>query len=284
MCGASALAGEERFDLIVLDLMLPCVGGLEVFRRLRRDGIQAPVIMLTAKSSESDRILGLETGADDYLTKPFNARELVLRMQSILRRMGPAEDQTVERQIVTDGGLCLDLIARKAFRAERGLDLTLREYDLLAHLVTHPADRPLVGVRLILKGSPRPNPGQASPRGPFQVEQEPLGGQPAKITTQPAITANDPVTRQDNRQRVGCAGRTDRAGGTRMPQRLGDLRISHGPPIADGPQETLHLAPKPGRGRPVEQKIEVASLTGEVLPDLPDGLAGGPAVVHQLHS
>ncbi|EPH03445.1 hypothetical protein HMPREF1531_01506 [Propionibacterium sp. oral taxon 192 str. F0372] len=135
---AFATASTQRFDLIVLDLMLPGIDGLEVHRRLCRCGIRTPVIMLTAKASEADRVLGLETGADDYLTKPFSARELVLRVQSILRRSGASETHESERQIVVDGDIRLDLTARKAFRDEAQLDLTLREYDLLAHFVTHP--------------------------------------------------------------------------------------------------------------------------------------------------
>ncbi len=135
---AFATASTQRFDLIVLDLMLPGIDGLEVHRRLCRCGIRIPVIMLTAKASEADRVLGLETGADDYLTKPFSTRELVLRVQSVLRRSGAGETHDSERQIVVDGDIRLDLTARKAFRDEVQLDLTLREYDLLAHFVTHP--------------------------------------------------------------------------------------------------------------------------------------------------
>ncbi len=132
---AMTATASGAFDLIVLDLMLPGIDGLEVFRRLRQGGDKTPVIMLTAKASEADRVLGLELGADDYLTKPFSARELVLRAQSILRRQAPPEQ---ERQIVEDGDLRLDLTARKATRGGRALELTLREYDLLAHLVTNP--------------------------------------------------------------------------------------------------------------------------------------------------
>lgn len=137
--GIDALTSAARtdFDLIVLDLMLPGIDGLEVHRRLRRDGNRAAVIMLTAKTSESDRILGLENGADDYLTKPFSARELVLRVESVLRRTEAATSRP-DRQVVTDGELRLDLTARKAFMGGQPLELTLREYDLLAHLVTHP--------------------------------------------------------------------------------------------------------------------------------------------------
>ncbi len=130
-------ARSAKPDLIVLDLMLPGLDGLEVFRRLRHEGLSVPVIMLTAKDSEADRILGLELGADDYLTKPFSPRELVLRVQSVLRR-GPVVADAQPRQVITDGELVLDLTSRKASLAGETLPLTLREFDLLAQLVSHP--------------------------------------------------------------------------------------------------------------------------------------------------
>lgn len=133
-------------DLIILDLMLPGIDGHEVFRRLRSSGLTTPVIMLTAKGNESDRILGLEIGADDYVAKPFSPRELVLRARSVLRRqhVGPG-DATPEqpapepaREVVVDGNLTVDLTARRAILGGRTLNLTMREFDLLAYLVTHP--------------------------------------------------------------------------------------------------------------------------------------------------
>ena len=111
------------------------IDGHEVFRRLRSGGVQAPVIMLTAKSSEADRVLGLELGADDYLPKPFSPRELVLRVGAVLRRQHPV---TPEREVLSDGELTLDLTAQKASLAGEPLNLTFREFDLLAHLVGHP--------------------------------------------------------------------------------------------------------------------------------------------------
>lgn len=125
---------SEPVDLLILDLMLPKLDGLEVFRRLRDTGKELPVIMLTAKDSESDRILGLELGADDYLTKPFSPRELVLRVQSILRRAG---DAPTAGEIV-DGDLSVDLLSRKASKAGAPLTLTLREFDLLAYFISQP--------------------------------------------------------------------------------------------------------------------------------------------------
>jgi DNA-binding response OmpR family regulator len=131
-------------DLVVLDLMLPEIDGLEVCRRLRAEPASRdiPVVMLTAKGDEHDRILGLELGADDYVTKPFSPRELVLRIQSVLRRSigaapveGGADDES--RPLMT-GDLRVDRTARRAWRGMRELTLTLREFDLLAFLMAHP--------------------------------------------------------------------------------------------------------------------------------------------------
>ncbi|WCC79095.1 response regulator transcription factor [Cutibacterium equinum] len=127
------LSGEV--DAAVLDLMLPGIDGLEVFRRARAAGVETPIIVLSAKSGESDRILGLELGADDYLTKPFSPRELVLRVRSILRRAN-ARHQT--EQTIVDGDLVVDLSARRVTLSGREISLTLREFDLLAFLVQQP--------------------------------------------------------------------------------------------------------------------------------------------------
>jgi two-component system response regulator ResD len=128
-------------DLVVLDLMLPGVSGLEVCRRLRgtRDaGVPLPVIMLTALGEESDRVLGLESGADDYVTKPFSPRELTLRVQAVLRRARAAEVVAATPQPVRSGRLDVDVAARRACCDGRELDLTVREFDLLAFFVCHP--------------------------------------------------------------------------------------------------------------------------------------------------
>ena len=121
--------------LLVLDLMLPGLDGLEVFRRLR-DEHPVPVIMLTARGDESDRVAGLELGADDYLTKPFSPRELVLRVSAVLRRATPGS----ARGLLADGDLVVDLAAREASRAGEPLALTFREFDLLAFLLQHPRE------------------------------------------------------------------------------------------------------------------------------------------------
>jgi DNA-binding response OmpR family regulator len=136
---ALRLAAGRRPDLVVLDLMLPGMDGLEVCRRLRA-GEQAPVpvIMLTARGDEDDRILGLEVGADDYVTKPFSPRELVLRVESVLRRGGGGAGERRAGPELAAAGVVLDPGARRATKDGRELALTLREFDLLAHLMRHP--------------------------------------------------------------------------------------------------------------------------------------------------
>ncbi|MFI9162264.1 response regulator transcription factor [Kitasatospora aureofaciens] len=135
-----ALARAHRPDLLVLDLMLPGIDGLEILRRLRasEDGAGLPVVMLTAKGDEADRILGLELGADDYVTKPFSPRELVLRVQSVLRRSRAAAPAAPAGGPVVSGDIALDPQARRVHRGGRELLLTLREFDLLAFLLGHP--------------------------------------------------------------------------------------------------------------------------------------------------
>ncbi|WP_298748403.1 response regulator transcription factor [uncultured Serinicoccus sp.] len=130
---------DVRPAVVVLDVMVPGIDGFEVLRRIRAMDPDVPVLMLTARSTEQDRIAGLELGADDYVTKPFSARELVLRVQGLLRRTagsspgGPGPSGTVR-----DGDLVVDRGARRATRAGAELALTSREFDLLVHLMTHP--------------------------------------------------------------------------------------------------------------------------------------------------
>jgi DNA-binding response OmpR family regulator len=132
----AAIVRDSRVDLVVLDLMLPGIDGLEVCRRLRSGGDDVPVIMLTALGSETDRVVGLERGADDYVTKPFSPRELVLRIESVLRRAGDRSEPDKGR--LEDGDLVVDLARHEASLAGRVLALTTREYDLLRFLVAHP--------------------------------------------------------------------------------------------------------------------------------------------------
>ncbi|GAA2746531.1 response regulator transcription factor [Kitasatospora cinereorecta] len=135
-----AAARAHRPDLLVLDLMLPGLDGLQILRALRADRAAAdlPVVMLTAKGDEADRILGLELGADDYVTKPFSPRELVLRIESVLRRSRAAKPAAGPDGPVVSGDLALDPQARRAHRQGRELLLTLREFDLLAFLLRNP--------------------------------------------------------------------------------------------------------------------------------------------------
>jgi DNA-binding response OmpR family regulator len=138
--GPTALAAAEanRPDLVVLDLMLPGIDGLEVCRRLQESGPIA-VIMLTALGAESDRVLGLEVGADDYVTKPFSPRELTLRVRSVLRRSAPAPEED-GLTVLSAGGLRVDVTGHRATRGGAPLALTTREFDLLAFLLAHPGE------------------------------------------------------------------------------------------------------------------------------------------------
>ncbi|GHF78053.1 DNA-binding response regulator [Streptomyces filamentosus] len=137
--GPDALLRAERRwpDLVVLDLMLPGLDGLEVCRRLRARR-PVPVIMLTARGDEDDRITGLEMGADDYVTKPFSPRELVLRVESVLRRTRTAAAPADPGPPLRGGDITADPVTRRATRAGRELALTLREFDLLAYFLSRP--------------------------------------------------------------------------------------------------------------------------------------------------
>jgi DNA-binding response OmpR family regulator len=136
--GYDALAAYERHrpDLVVLDLMLPGLDGLEVCRRLRSSAGGVPIVMLTALGEEADRVLGLQLGADDYVTKPFSPRELVLRVQSVLRRSVARPEPVPET--LSDAGLSVDVARRIARLDGVELALTVREFDLLVFLMRHP--------------------------------------------------------------------------------------------------------------------------------------------------
>ncbi|MDT4993397.1 MAG: hypothetical protein QOH97_3289 [Actinoplanes sp.] len=140
--GLTALAAvaAEIPDLVVLDLMMPGIDGLEVCRRLRLQLPDLPVVMLTALGEEADRVLGLEVGADDYVTKPFSPRELVLRIRSVLRRTTTQNaTATPSAPVLVDGDLSADVGRRVARLGDKVLALTVREFDLLAFLLCHPA-------------------------------------------------------------------------------------------------------------------------------------------------
>ena len=134
--GQEALDQHDRVDpdLIVLDLMLPVLDGIEVTREVRRRG-ETPILMLTARSDDIDRIVGLEVGADDYLTKPFNPRELVARVKAILRRADPALRAARPMDV---GDLRVDPRRREAYVGDRRMELRPREFELLAALARDP--------------------------------------------------------------------------------------------------------------------------------------------------
>lgn len=126
---ALELAREQKFDLIVLDVMLPSLDGLSIVRILRKEQ-RTPIVLLTARSGEVDRIMGLETGADDYIVKPFSLGEFLARVRAVLRRATPEVSAKLEA-----GDLALDLIGRKAYRGAEELRLSHKEFDLLAALI-----------------------------------------------------------------------------------------------------------------------------------------------------
>ena len=126
------LVNERTFDLVVLDLMLPGRSGLEVLRTLRKRGLETPVLVLTAKDSIEERVEGLDSGADDYVVKPFAVAELLARIRALLRRGRP--DQTLRLKLAD---LEVDLVTRKVSRADAVVELTAREFDLLVYLLRH---------------------------------------------------------------------------------------------------------------------------------------------------
>ena len=135
-----ARADSNNYDLIILDLMLPGLDGIEICRRLRRRSSYVPILMLTAKSSEMDRVVGLEIGADDYVTKPFSIRELLARVKAILRRV---EELTIDDSehmpaVLRAGDLTINPAKRSATLQGRAVDLTAKEFDLLLHFARNP--------------------------------------------------------------------------------------------------------------------------------------------------
>ncbi|RUO80195.1 two-component system response regulator OmpR [Idiomarina tyrosinivorans] len=134
------LLTRENFHLMVLDLMLPGEDGLSICRRLRHQDNHLPIVMLTAKGDEVDRIIGLELGADDYLAKPFNPRELLARVRAVLRRRNqePPGAPSQEEEEVTFGTYRLNLGTREMFDGSTAMPLTSGEFAVLKALVTHP--------------------------------------------------------------------------------------------------------------------------------------------------
>ncbi|MCS6327627.1 MAG: response regulator transcription factor, partial [Nitrospira sp.] len=130
---------SKRYDLIILDVMLPGIDGLEICRQIRSLPSYTPILMLTAKSSEIDRVLGLEVGADDYLTKPFSVRELLARVKALFRRSEAFRDKTQDLQkTIRAEGLYIDVEKRKVTVGGSPRDLTAKEFDLLLQFALHP--------------------------------------------------------------------------------------------------------------------------------------------------
>jgi len=130
---------QNQYDLVVLDIMLPEMDGLEVCKHIRSsDTDYTPVLMLTSRSSEMDRILGLELGADDYLTKPFVLLELMARVKAIFRRVEAMQSKKVRHNKVSFNGLCIDPKTRQVVKDNVELELTAKEFDLLMYFAQHP--------------------------------------------------------------------------------------------------------------------------------------------------
>ena len=133
-----SLASKRRFDLLVLDLMLPDMDGLDVCRELHANRNFTPILILTARSGEVDRVLGLELGADDYLTKPFSVRELVARVKAILRRIDRMAEENGAPELLEFEDLSIDREKRRVSIRQHGVRLTAKEYDLLLQFARNP--------------------------------------------------------------------------------------------------------------------------------------------------
>jgi len=138
--GEAALeaARSERLDLVLLDVMLPGMSGVEVLRVLRREGVATPVIILSAKGDEIDRVVGLKVGADDYVAKPFSRPELLARIEAVLRRQRRETDAPETREELTFGPITIDVARREVTVDAAPIHLTTKEFDLLAHMAASP--------------------------------------------------------------------------------------------------------------------------------------------------
>ena len=131
-------ARSENPDLILLDVMLPKMIGFDVCRTLRQEGNNVPVIILTAREEEADKVLGLEIGADDYITKPFSMRELIARVGANIRRSAMISASSAETSMPVSGDLSINTDSHQVYRSGKAIDLTQREYELLTFLASHP--------------------------------------------------------------------------------------------------------------------------------------------------
>lgn len=132
-------AKNSVYKIILLDLMLPGIDGLEICKSLRKEGVNTPIIMLTSKSEEIDKVIGLESGADDYITKPFSVRELQARVKAILRRSG-SEDKNLQskKDLLSFTNLTIDTDKRTVFKDNTRIDLTQKEFELLTIIASSP--------------------------------------------------------------------------------------------------------------------------------------------------
>ena len=134
---ALRMAGEKEYDLILLDIMLPKIDGFEVCQHIREFS-SVPIVMLTAKGDDMDKILGLEYGADDYITKPFNILEVKARIKAIMRRTSSSKPKAEKSSVIENGDIRMDCESRRLFVKEKEINLTAKEFDLLELLVTNP--------------------------------------------------------------------------------------------------------------------------------------------------
>jgi DNA-binding response OmpR family regulator len=132
-----ALAREKRPDLIILDLMLPKLSGYEICRKLRAEGVSTPILMLTARGEEADRVLGLDLGADDYVSKPFSIRELLARVRAILRRAQPSASPPDELRF---DDVVVNFVSYETVKAGQPLEMTRKEYNILRFLSARPGE------------------------------------------------------------------------------------------------------------------------------------------------
>jgi len=131
-------AKSDSFDLIILDVMLPKMDGFEVCKEIRKAEVKTPILMLTSKSEETDKVLGLEFGADDYLTKPFSLREFIARVKAIFRRVNEFSNSGPEKKKLVFDELVIDLEKRRVFLNNENIELTPKEFDLLYLMASHP--------------------------------------------------------------------------------------------------------------------------------------------------